>query len=84
MAALAPVQVSPLIKFGRYSALLLGIMWGSHRFRVNKAKEDAWRVEEAERKVVRDAQKAEEKLRLNREELLYLANQAGVKVPPNF
>ncbi|XP_057371471.1 ATP synthase subunit e, mitochondrial-like [Daphnia carinata] len=84
MAALAPVQVSPLIRFGRYSALLLGIMWGGHRFRVNKANEDAWRVEEAERKVVRDAQKAEEKLRLNREELLYLANQAGVKVPPNF
>ncbi|KAK4020665.1 ATP synthase subunit e, mitochondrial [Daphnia magna] len=84
MAALAPVQVSPLIKFGRYSALLLGIMWGSHRFRVNKAAEDSWRAEEAERKVIRDAQKAEEKLRFNREELLYLAKQAGVKVPPNF
>lgn len=78
------LQFCLFLQFGRYSALLLGIMWGSHRFRVNKAAEDAWRAEEAERKVIRDAQKAEEKLRLNREELLYLAKQAGVKVPPNF
>lgn len=59
-------------------------MWGSHRFRVNKAKEDEWRAEEAERKVIRDARKAEEKLKANRAELIYLAEQAGVKVPPNF
>lgn len=59
-------------------------MWGSHRYKVVKTEEDAWRVEEAKRKVIRDAHKAEEKLKLNREELLYLAEQAGVKVPPNF
>jgi len=59
-------------------------MWGSHRYGVLKASETAWRVEEAERKIVKDAQKAEEKTRLNRQELLYLADQAGVKVPPNF
>ncbi|XP_046650502.1 ATP synthase subunit e, mitochondrial-like [Daphnia pulicaria] len=84
MAALAPVQVSPLIKFGRWSALLLGFMWGSHRYSTLKASETAWRIEEAERKIVKDAHKATEKTRLNREELLYLADQAGVKVPPNF
>lgn len=72
------------LQFGRYSALLLGIMWGSHRYSVNKKAEDAWRAEEAERKVIRDAKKAEEKAVLNRQELLYLAEQAGVKVPPNF
>lgn len=59
-------------------------MWGSHRYKVIKAEEDAWRIEEAERKVIRDARKAEEKIRLGREELLYLAQQAGVKVPSNF
>jgi F-type H+-transporting ATPase subunit e len=51
---------------------------------VNKGVEDAWRVEEAKAKIIRDAKLAEEKQRLAREELLYLANQAGVKVPENF
>jgi F-type H+-transporting ATPase subunit e len=64
--------------------LLLGIAWGAHRFRVNKGEEDAWRVEEAKAKIIRDAKLAEEKQRLAREELLYLANQAGVKVPADF
>jgi F-type H+-transporting ATPase subunit e len=73
-----------LFQFGRWSALLLGIMWGSHRYNTLKASETAWRVEEAERKIVKEAHKATEKTRLNREELLYLADQAGVKVPPNF
>ncbi len=77
-------KLSLSLQFGRWSALLLGIMWGSHRFSTLKTKEDAWRVEEAERKIIRDAHKAAEKTKLNREELLYLAGQAGVKVPPNF
>lgn len=59
-------------------------MWGSYRFKANKSTEDAWRMEEVDRKVIRDAQKAEQKQRLNREELLYLAKEVGVKVPPNF
>lgn len=73
-----------MLQFGRYSALVLGIMWGSHRYKVHKAEEDAFRVEEAKRKVIRDARKAEEKAKLNKEELIYLANQAGVKVPADF
>ena len=87
---LSSVKITLLIsvistqQFGRYTALIAGIMWGSHRYKVNKANEDAWRIEEAERKIVRDAKKAEEKQKLNREELIYLATQSGVKVPPNF
>lgn len=27
-----PVQVSPLIKFGRYSALILGMAYGAKRY----------------------------------------------------
>ena len=73
-----------LLQFGRYSALLLGIMWGSHRYGVLKVEEDQFRVEEAKRKVIRDARKAEEKVKLNKEELLYLAKEAGVKVPADF
>lgn len=76
--------VTWLLQFGRYSALLLGLAWGSHRYQVNKATEDAWREEEAKVKVIRDAKKAEEKQRLNREELIYLAGQSGVKVPADF
>jgi len=59
-------------------------MWGSHRLGVNKRAEDAWRIEEAERKIIRDAKHAEEKNAANRLELIYLAGQTGVKVPPNF
>merc|ERR1712071_668932 len=70
MASLgAPVQVSPLIKFGRYSALLLGIWWGSSRFQANKATEDAYKVVEAEKKILRDARNAEEKSRMTKEDL---------------
>ena len=72
------------MQFGRYTALGLGLLWGSHRYKVNKATEDAWREEDAKLKVIRDAKKAEEKQRLNREELIYLAGQAGVKVSADF
>jgi len=80
----APVQVSPLIKAGRWTALLLGVWWGATRFQANKATEDAYQAIEAERKIIRDAKSAEEKARMTKEELLYLAKQAGIKVPENF
>merc|ERR1711928_1630 len=57
----APVQVSPLIRFGRYTALLLGVWWGATRFQANKATEDAYRAVEAEKKIIRDAKNADEK-----------------------
>ncbi|XP_075681402.1 ATP synthase F(0) complex subunit e, mitochondrial [Rhinoderma darwinii] len=57
-----PVQVSPLIKFARYSALLLGIGYGSVRFSYLKpiAEEDR-RIEAEEKK------KQEEAARIARE-----------------
>ncbi|XP_053645267.1 ATP synthase subunit e, mitochondrial [Cherax quadricarinatus] len=85
MATLAPpVRVSPLIKFGRWAALLTGIIYGRSHFKSLSAKEAILREEEAKHAVIRNAQLAEEKNRLNRGEMIYLAEQAGVPVPPNF
>ncbi|XP_053945710.1 ATP synthase subunit e, mitochondrial [Anastrepha obliqua] len=59
----APVRVSPLIKFGRWSLLVVGIGYGAfHQNRLSK-KEEKVRIIEAQQKVVRDAKLAEEKKR---------------------
>jgi len=85
MATLLPaVNVSPLIRFGRWTALISGIMWGIHRHRVNTKKENAYQEYEAKQKVVRDAKAAIEKKRAVREEMLYLAKESGVKIPADF
>ncbi|KAG8594453.1 hypothetical protein GDO81_001208 [Engystomops pustulosus] len=57
-----PVQVSPLIKFARYSALFLGFVYGSARFSYLRpiAEEDR-RIEAEEKK------KQEEAARIARE-----------------
>ncbi|XP_045127798.1 ATP synthase subunit e, mitochondrial-like [Portunus trituberculatus] len=80
----APVRVSPLIKFGRWTALVTGILYGRSHFNGLKAKEVVIREEEAKKQAIRDVQLAEEKLKHNRQEMIYLAGEAGVKVPPNF
>jgi len=64
--------------------LLLGIMYGRHRWNVNKRTEDAFRAEEAINKPIRDAKAAEEAAALNRKEMLELAREVGVKVPEGF
>jgi len=80
----APVRVSPFIKLCRYSALGLGIFWGASRHRSISKKELAYREYESKQKVIRDARNAEEKKRLNKEELLYLARETGTPVPADF
>ncbi|CAD7088634.1 unnamed protein product [Hermetia illucens] len=58
-----PVRVSPLIKFGRWSLLTIGIAYGAmHQSRLSK-KEAKVREIEAQQKVIRDAKLAEEKKR---------------------
>ncbi|XP_071529988.1 ATP synthase subunit e, mitochondrial [Panulirus ornatus] len=85
MASLAaPVRVSPLIKFGRWAALLTGIIYGRSHFKTLSAKETVIREEETKQAVIRNAQLAEEKAKYNRIEMIELAGQAGVKVPPDF
>uniref|UniRef100_A0A336KME4 ATP synthase F(0) complex subunit e, mitochondrial n=1 Tax=Culicoides sonorensis TaxID=179676 RepID=A0A336KME4_CULSO len=58
-----PVRVSPLIKFGRWSFLAVGVAYGAyHQSRLSK-KAGKEREIEAQKKLVRDAQLAEEKKR---------------------
>ncbi|CAH0553207.1 unnamed protein product [Brassicogethes aeneus] len=57
----APVRVSPLIKFGRWSFLGVGVMYGAfHQNRLSK-KETAFREIDNKRKAERDAKLAIEK-----------------------
>ncbi|CAG9132993.1 unnamed protein product [Plutella xylostella] len=58
-----PVRVSPLIRFGRWSFLTVGVLYGAfHQNRLSK-KETKIREIEAKEKVVRDAKLKEEKAR---------------------
>ncbi|XP_046975626.1 ATP synthase subunit e, mitochondrial [Vanessa cardui] len=58
-----PVKVSPLIRFGRWSFLTAGILYGAfHQNRLSK-KENKLREIEAKEKVIRDAKMKEEKAR---------------------
>ncbi|CAO1398909.1 unnamed protein product [Diamesa hyperborea] len=59
----APVRVSPLIKFGRWSFLGLGIMYGAYHQQRLASREVGIRVIEDQHKAVRDAKLAEEKKR---------------------
>jgi len=59
----APVRVSPLIKFGRWSFLAIGIGYGAfHQNRLSKKEEKVREIENSQ-KAVRDAKLAEEKKR---------------------
>ncbi|XP_055849211.1 ATP synthase subunit e, mitochondrial [Episyrphus balteatus] len=59
----APVRVSPLIKFGRWSLLLVGIGYGAFHQNRLATREVKIREIEAQQKIVRDAKIAEEKKR---------------------
>lgn len=59
----APVRVSPLIKFGRWSFLAVGIAYGAYHQRRLAKREVGIREIEAQQKAVRDAKLAEEKKR---------------------
>ncbi|XP_043332108.1 ATP synthase subunit e, mitochondrial-like [Cervus elaphus] len=56
-----PVQVSPLIKLGRYSALFLGMAYGAKRYSYLTP-----RAEE-ERRLTAEAKKPDEQKRIERE-----------------
>uniref|UniRef100_A0A673UXU9 ATP synthase F(0) complex subunit e, mitochondrial n=1 Tax=Suricata suricatta TaxID=37032 RepID=A0A673UXU9_SURSU len=57
-----PVQVSPLIKLGRYSALFLGVAYGAKRYSYLKP-----RAEEERRLAAEEKQRQEERKRIERE-----------------
>lgn len=63
-----PVAVSPLIKFGRWSMLSLGIIYGIYNQKRLTEKEQKFREADAEQKAIR-AQIAKEKQRLAKAEM---------------
>ncbi|XP_049813484.1 ATP synthase subunit e, mitochondrial [Schistocerca nitens] len=77
-----PVRVSPLIKFGRWSFLLAGVLYGASRQRSLSKKEAALREIEEKEKAIRDAKLKEEKARLSKIEMEELARAAGVQPEP--
>merc|ERR1712110_766561 len=77
-------KVSPLIKTARWGLLIAGIVYGYRRFYVLKAQEDEIAAYEAKMKPIWDAEKAAEKAKANREQLIILARETGTKVPENF
>jgi len=74
----APVRVSPLIKFGRWSLLTVGILYGLSRHRSLAKKETVFREMEAKKKAELAPKLAAEKARLAKQELDDLARAAGV------
>merc|ERR1712121_428225 len=74
-------KVSPLIKTARWGLLIAGIVYGYKRYNVLKAQEDEIAAYEAKMKPIWDAEKAAEKAKLNREQMLILAKDTGTPVP---
>ncbi|KAL3279343.1 hypothetical protein HHI36_016850 [Cryptolaemus montrouzieri] len=61
MSLPAPVRVSPLIKFARWSLLSVGVVYGAfHQSRLSR-RETAKREADKEHKAARDAKLAQEK-----------------------
>jgi len=79
-----PIRVSPLIRVGRWTFLGLGIMYGLSRHRSLSKREARLREIEEKERPAKEAARAVEKARLNRDEMLYLARETGTPVPPNF
>ncbi|KAK5973537.1 ATP synthase E chain [Trichostrongylus colubriformis] len=68
-----PTQtISPLIRFGRYTALGLGILWGAIRLRQISEYHADIREWEHEKAVAKAADDAQRKKWLSREEMRYL------------
>uniref|UniRef100_U5EMT0 ATP synthase F(0) complex subunit e, mitochondrial n=1 Tax=Corethrella appendiculata TaxID=1370023 RepID=U5EMT0_9DIPT len=63
-----PLRVSPLIKFGRWSFLAVGVLYGAYHQQRLEKREVGIREIEARQKEIRDRKLAEEKKR-NAEEV---------------
>ncbi|CAH0383079.1 unnamed protein product [Bemisia tabaci] len=74
-----PVSVSPLIKFSRWSALILGVVYGATRHSYLQRKEDNMRETVERERALRKALREEEKKLKLKSELADLAKQVGVE-----
>ncbi|XP_035789754.1 ATP synthase subunit e, mitochondrial [Anopheles aquasalis] len=73
----APVRVSPLIRFGRWSFLVVGVAYGAYHQQRLAKREVGIREIEAQQKVIRDAKLAEEKKRNQEAEAKAIAELSG-------
>jgi F-type H+-transporting ATPase subunit e len=76
----APRNVSPLIRFGRWSFLLTGIAYGHFHYKYLQRKEVGIQARENKIREKRDARLAEERARSTQIEMDGLAKEAGVIV----
>ncbi|XP_050594596.1 ATP synthase subunit e, mitochondrial [Bombus affinis] len=67
-----PLQVSPLIKFSRWTLLLTGIVYGAYHQRRLSKRENARREQELKEKPLKDAKLAAEKKKLVEAEIQML------------
>ncbi|XP_017879437.1 ATP synthase subunit e, mitochondrial-like [Ceratina calcarata] len=74
-----PLQVSPVIKFARWSFLLTGILYGAYHQRRLSKRENARREQELREKPMRDAKLAEERKRLLEAETKMLNETLQIK-----
>jgi F-type H+-transporting ATPase subunit e len=73
-----PINVSPLIRFSRWTALGLGVVWGFFRLRQISAYHADIREWEHEKAVTSAADKLEKKKWADREEMRYLMKVRGM------
>uniref|UniRef100_A0A915AUH3 ATP synthase F(0) complex subunit e, mitochondrial n=1 Tax=Parascaris univalens TaxID=6257 RepID=A0A915AUH3_PARUN len=72
------VHVSPLIRFSRYVALGLGIMWGAYRLRKIREYHADIREWEHEKQVAKAAEAARNKKWLAKDEMRYLMKVVNI------
>ncbi|XP_071090639.1 ATP synthase subunit e, mitochondrial-like [Haliotis cracherodii] len=74
----APKSISPLIRFGRYAALITGVIYGSSRLNRLSAKEVVIQEQEDKLRVIREAKLKAEKIQAEKVEMAMLAKEAGI------
>ncbi|CAL7938542.1 unnamed protein product [Xylocopa violacea] len=74
-----PLQVSPVIKFARWSLLIVGILYGAYHQRRLSRIENARREQELKEKPMRDAKLAAEKKKRQEAETKLLNELLGIK-----
>jgi len=76
------VRPSGLIKTARWTLLLAGVVYGYKRYNTLLKQEDEIRAYNARMKPIWDKEKADKLAKINRENMLQLAKEVGVKVDP--
>ncbi|XP_037577671.1 ATP synthase subunit e, mitochondrial-like [Dermacentor silvarum] len=79
-----PVSVSPFIRACRWGFLTAGILYGAFNYRRLSRKETKIREYEAQQMEMLKGKREAEKQKKMRDEMITLAKDVGVPVPPNF